>query len=31
MLAIAVWSQYATIMHPEVFPRNRAMTRGTLI
>ena len=30
MLAIVVWHLYATIVNPEVFPLNRAMTRGTL-
>jgi len=29
-LAIVVWHLYATIVNPEVFPLNRAMTRGTL-
>jgi cytochrome b subunit of formate dehydrogenase len=29
-LAIVVWHLYATIVNPDVFPLNRAMTRGTL-
>lgn len=29
-LAIVVWHLYATIVNPEVFPLNQAMTRGTL-
>jgi hypothetical protein len=29
-LAIVVWHLYATIINPDVFPLNRAMTRGTL-
>jgi len=30
-LAIVVWHLYATIVNPDVFPLNRAMTRGMLI
>lgn len=28
--AIVVWHLYATVVNPDVFPLNRAMTRGTL-
>jgi thiosulfate reductase cytochrome b subunit len=29
-LSIVVWHLYATVVNPDVFPLNRAMTRGTL-
>ena len=29
-LAIVVWHLYSTVLSPDVFPLNRAMTRGTL-
>lgn len=29
-LAILVWHFYATMLNPDIFPLNRAMTRGTL-
>jgi thiosulfate reductase cytochrome b subunit len=30
VLAILVWHLYYTVVNPDVFPLNRAMTRGTL-
>jgi hypothetical protein len=29
-MAMVIWHLYAMIVHPEVFPLHRAMTRGTL-
>jgi hypothetical protein len=29
-LAMVIWHLYAASVHPEVFPLNQAMTRGTL-
>ena len=29
-MAIVVWHFYYVILNPDVFPLNRAMTRGTL-